>query len=369
MKIFLHTSVLIICLQLIITAQNRIEYNGRQLFLNGSNVAWVNFGNDIGPDQSTPNMTKFQQIFQTVHANGGNSLRLWLHTAGTKTPQFSPIASPDGLVIGPGENTISDLKKILDLAYQNEIGMMLCLWSFDMMRTSNGSAYTGRARLMLNDTSATMKYINNALIPMVEALKEHPAILSWEVFNEPEGMSTEFGWPTITSADIPMSNIQRFINLVAGAIHRTDPKAKVTNGSWSFKATTDIPTLAKENPREILESLTDEQKEKIEDVVEAKYRVRLSAESILEEFSSTDANNYNYYRDDRLIASGGDQDGYLDFYTVHWYSTIDGTIKLSPFHYPYSFWNLDKPMVMAEFFMVDALLKREIFLSLNYSSM
>jgi len=288
-----------------------------------------------------------------VHANGGNSLRLWLHTAGTKTPQFSPIASPDGLVTGPGENTISDLKKILDLAYQNEIGMMLCLWSFDMMRTSNGSAYTGRARLMLNDTSATMKYINNALIPMVEALKEHPAILSWEVFNEPEGMSVEFGWPTITSADIPMANIQRFINLVAGAIHRTDPKAKVTNGSWSFKATTDIPTLAKENPREILESLSDEQKEKIEDVVKAKYGVNLSAEKILEEFSSN-ANNFNYYRDDRLIAAGGDPYGYLDFYTVHWYSTIDGTIKLSPFHYPYSFWNLDKPMVMAEFFMVDA---------------
>ena len=56
----------------------------------------------------------------------------------------------------------------------------------------------------------------------------------------------------------------------------------------------------------------------------------------------------NYYRDDRLIAAGGDKDGTLDFYEVHYYPQYFDE-KTSPFHNPYSHWGLDKPLVVAEF--------------------
>ncbi|MCA0444612.1 MAG: discoidin domain-containing protein [Bacteroidetes bacterium] len=283
------------------TPDNRIRYENQDLFLSGANVAWVNFARDIGP--SNTNFTKFKSIFTELKANGGNSMRLWLHTTGHETPAFDAT----GKVTGPGTNAIADLKQILDLAYEQKVGLQLCLWSFDMLRISNGAGITDRAKKLLTDTVYTNAYIKKALIPIVNGVKGHPGILAWEVFNEPEGMSNEFGWEF--NHHIPMLDIQRVVNLVAGAIHRTDSSAIVTNGAWCFRAQTDV---------------------------------------------SFDGNpNKNYYRDDRLIAAGGDPDGTLDFYNVHYYQANFGA-PLSPFHHPKSAWGLDKPLVVAEFYIEDS---------------
>jgi len=274
-------------------ALDRVNYRGQELFLNGMNLAWRQFSNDIGPDPATPDLQHFDEVFALMEDNGGNALRLWLHTDGRHTPEFDGM-----LVTGPGDGAIKDLRAILDLAAERDVGLILCLWSFDMLRISFGSEITDRARHILTTDGGRRSYVDTALTPTVEALRGHPAIIAWEIFNEPEGMSDEFGWDF--NRHVPMSDIQAFVNLCAGAIHRADPEAQVTNGSWAFRSLTDVGS-----------------------------------------------GNYNYYSDERLIAAGGDPDGYLDFYTVHYYDWA-GT-ALSPFHNPASHWALDKPVVVAEF--------------------
>jgi hypothetical protein len=196
--------------QAVFSQSSRIKYYNQDLFLNGSNLAWINFATDIGANKFDEKT--FADILLQIHDNGGNALRWWLHTNGAYSPEFDN----SGHVISPGSSTISELKKALDLAWEREVGVVLCLWSFDMLRTSNDSAMLARNTSLLTDTTYTREYINNCLIPMVDSLKGHPAIIAWEIFNEPEGMTTLQTWSGVNK--ISITNIQRFVNLCAGAI-------------------------------------------------------------------------------------------------------------------------------------------------------
>ncbi len=335
---------LVLCTSVLFAQDHRIDYNNQKLFLSGANLAWVSFARDIGRDPTDFN--SFADIMLQMHDHGGNAMRWWLHTNGAYTPSFDG----SGFVNGPGSDAIADMKKILDLAWEREIGLKLCLWSFDMLHTQNSALIRNRNKLMLTDTTYTNAYIRKSLIPMVTALKGHPAIIAWEIFNEPEGMSNEFGWSGVEH--VPMAAIQRFVNLCAGAIHRTDPTAKVTSGAWSFLALTDI-TSALGKAGIALEQLSVEEKADMEKRFAQKYHVTLSAEEIVRHFEKAQAANFNYYTNARLFAAGGDVDGFLDFYSVHYYDWA-GT-NLSPFHYPKGRWQLDKPLVVAEFHMKNTL--------------
>lgn len=276
------------------TPSNRIEVNGQSLWISGTNVAWVDFAADLGPGGAR--FSEFDRMFRELRANGGNTVRFWMHTTGGRTPEWS-----GQMVTGPGVNAIQNLRTLLDMAESYDITMLLSLWSFDMLRIANGTTSTDRAFAILTQDANRQSYIQNALIPMVTALKGHKAILAWEIFNEAEGMSEEFGWDF--NRHVPMSDIQKFVNQTAGAIKRTDPHAKVTTGIVNPTAMSDI-------------------------------------------YTATNPIQKNYYRDDRLFQAGGDADGTLDFYTFHYYGYGD-----SPFVRPASYFQLDKPVFVGEFFI------------------
>ncbi len=342
------TFFLIFEIQPFTASQSRLPFRGREIFLSGINIAWANYAADLGP--GAVDINSFSTIFKTVHENGGNSLRLWLHTNGTNTPEYDT----NGFVTGPGIYAIQDLKQILDTAGHYDVGLQLCLWSFDMLQDSE---FTDTVRLndnlkMLTDTAYTNSYIKNSLIPMVEALKGNPNILSWEVFNEPEGMSEEYGWSGVRR--VLMADIQRFINLVAGAIHRTDPEALVTNGAGSLKYCSNVNAVSKISAINNIENMSGSKRQEITREFNSIHRLNYTTDqyiSYLEKIAAVP--NKNYYSNDELITAGGDSLGTLDYYTSHYY-TVDATaLQLSPFNHPYSYWQLKKPLAITEFYMLD----------------
>jgi hypothetical protein len=104
-------------------------------------------------------------------------------------------------VTGLPASLLPDLKWFLRTAYE-QYGLLTCisLWSHDILavRRENSVGNRARALQMMTDDASTDAYINNALLPMIEGLREPmrpggptylDAVISWDVLNEPEGVS------------------------------------------------------------------------------------------------------------------------------------------------------------------------------------
>ncbi len=275
-------------------------------FVNGINIAWINFGRDTGVDpfngsQYHPELNQFGRAMDFVKSNGGNVMRWWYHTNGSTNPVYDQNQK-----VAPNPSFFhEDVRDILDLAQSKGIKVQICLWSFDMLKDQWGADAAANKKL-LTQSDYTSAYINNALLPLVNAIGNHPALYAWEIFNEPEGMTNEYAshWPGFKEK-ITMQDIQRFVNKTSGAIRRAQPNVKITNGALGF--------------------LTN-----VEDA----------------------ANGFwNAYSDANLRSVGGDQDGYLDFYNIHYYSWARS--KGSPFHNNYDVNKIDKATVIGEYYPDD----------------
>jgi hypothetical protein len=282
--------IALLFLPLLLTAQTpqflKLK-SGQPIFASGINLAWINFGEDLtGFDQA-----RFVKALDEIAAAGGNTVRWWLHLNGSASPTFT-----DGMVTGLSPQEIPNLQRALDLAHERGLLIMPVLWSFDMLQNQKGVNLEQNKNL-LEKLECTRAYIDNALIPLIRAFKDHPAVLCWEICNEPEGMTPKFGWSTRRTET---KYVQQFHNLLAGAIHREAPGALVTTGCWNIQVV---------SGREGFE---------------------------------------NWYCDAALIAAGGDTLGTLDFYQVHYYPRWYDE-NYSPFHHPATYWQVDKPMLIGEF--------------------
>lgn len=246
----------------------------------------MSFGNDV----PNPNVATFTTMFQNTYNAGGRIVRWWFHANGTVTPGYDA----SGLSLKLQQSHINGIKSILAAANTAHVGVVISLWSFDMLQANAGAAHTNNQKLLEIDANR-QAYIDNYLTPLVNAIKGTPGLYAWEIFNEPEGMAPT-GWATYRTTQ---AAIQKTVNWLAAAIHTADPSAIVTNGAQTF------------------------------------------------DYCSAVSGKANWYSDTALRNAGGKQNGTLDFYEVHYYSS-NGTSN-SPFTQQASHWGLDKKLVIGEF--------------------
>jgi hypothetical protein len=276
----------------------------RPKFGSGVNVAWFNYGADV----PSPDVTKFDKLYTDNGSVGGHIVRWWFHTNGSKTPSYDS----SGLAAKISDSTIADVKKIVDAAASADQAVVISLWSFNMLKSDQVSASILQANKDLLQKDANRQaYVDNVLKPLVTALKGHPGIYAWEAFNEPEGMINDGPntSPWTGSNYVSIKDIQKCVNWFAAGVHDADPSALFTNGAWTFLANTDVD------------------------------------------------GHKNYYSDAELKSAGGKSNGTLDFYQVHYYDnwgSVGGANSVSPFVWPASHWELDKPLMIGEFWTVDS---------------
>lgn len=266
--------------------------NGQKRFMSGMNIAWINFGSDVG--DKGMDINSFTDKIKQIRKAGGNAVRWWLHTDAQNCPKIDAT----GAVTGLGANSIKNMRMALDTAYSYGVVIDMCLFSFDMLVPGDGTGKAAYSKYnlennykFLNDTSKITTYLNKGLKPILDSIGNHPAVMCWEVFNEPEGMLASANWANVTKK-ITMNDILRITNKIAGFVHRNSKKM----------ASTGIASFA-----------------------------------YVSEYSAA-----------KLVAAGGDPDGYLDFYMAHYYPEWQEE-AISPFHNPASKWNMDKPILIGEF--------------------
>ena len=265
-------------------------------FASGLNVAWVNFANDI----PNPNLTTFKTIFTNSAAVGGRVIRWWFHTNGTVTPGYDSSGMAKPLTSG----ALNDVVALANAAHTAGVALNISLWSFDMLQGGENISSTLRTQnqnLLTVDANRNA-YVTNVLTPLVNALKGNAGVYSYEIFNEPEGMTTQHGWTTANGGtEVDQKYIQKTVNVFAAAIHTADPNARVTSGAQTFG-------------------------------------------------TCSNARGTNLYSNSALTAAGGMANGTLDFYEVHYYTSNGSSV--SCFTHPASSWKLDKNVVMGEFYAI-----------------
>jgi hypothetical protein len=279
-------------------------------------VAWFKFAADI----PSPDITKFTTLFQNVKAAGGTAVRWWFHTTGMTTPGYDSSGKAKAI----SDSNIADIKKILDAAHAQGVGVVISIWSFGMLDSGQTTDATVRGynkNLLENDTNR-QAYIDNVLTKLVTQLKGYPGLFAWEIFNEPEGMSSDNGgWTNPTDGRTKTVNLQKTVNWFASAIHNADPSALVTNGANNFS------TLSPSHGK-------------------------------------------NLWSDSALTSAGSKANGVLDFYEVHYYNTYSGASANSPFLHPVTYWGLDKNVVIGEFWTdtTDGVAASDLYTNLYGSS-
>lgn len=160
-------------------------------FLAGVNYPWFNYGTDFGGNawghrgvSSAQTRAAVAADFFFLRSKGVKAARWFLFCDGRAGLAYDS----DGRVTGLDPYVFPDLDAAVSIAQDNGIQLILVLFDFHLLddpRMVGGVQMGGRTNLV-RDPQAAGSLFSNALEPLLRRYGHHPAILAWEIMNEPE---------------------------------------------------------------------------------------------------------------------------------------------------------------------------------------
>lgn len=161
-------------------------------FLIGANLPWVHYGIDFGANAWRPEggisqpeeRARLEVVFAELVASGVRYLRWFLFCDGRAGIHFGAGGRPLGL----DDFVFRDVDAALEIAGRHGIRIMFVLLDFlwcDPASTTRGVQIGGHAHV-LGEAGHREALLELVLRPLVEQYGEEPAILAWDIINEPE---------------------------------------------------------------------------------------------------------------------------------------------------------------------------------------
>jgi len=187
-------------------------------FLNGVNRPWQCLGCDFGfHDFYDTNKAGYERDFRHIHGHSGNFMRFFLY--GSLWPEPTTVWDENtGKMVNISTTLIADLQSFLKQAERNNVYVLLVL--------VNGARELIHPQVITN-MSSLESFIDVGVTPVVKALTGYPALLGYDIINEPEGMAGDLPFPWVEPR-VQMADIQRFVGRVAHAIHQANPDTLVS---------------------------------------------------------------------------------------------------------------------------------------------
>ena len=236
----------------------------KELWLNGVNSPWDKW-NDFGGGF---NFEFWQDHFQKLHDSGVNAARIWIICNGDVGMAISADGTFDGATTAHWE----DLDNLFYLAEQYQIYIMATVQSFDNFKDQNQNYQAWRT--LIQDSDKTDMFVDNYIVPLVQRYGKSDYFWSVDLCNEPDWIveNEECG-------KLDWLYLEQYYAKAAAAIH-ANSDVLVTVGMGMIKYNSD-----------------SQQGNKISD-------------SALQDVLSGD-------KYDKSLA-------YVDFYSTHWYTWMQG---------------------------------------------
>ncbi|HEX5395761.1 MAG TPA: cellulase family glycosylhydrolase, partial [Candidatus Limnocylindria bacterium] len=219
-------------------ANTRVMVNGSPYFLLGADYPWANYGNDFGSNAwgsyGVHSGGDYAADFADMKAKGVHVVRWWVFADGRAGINFAA----DGTPLGVQPVVYSDLDQAVSLARQNGIYLDLVLFDVSLLAKPNtyGGVQMGGHSDLLVDATKRSALVNNVVAPLAKHFANDPAVLSFELMNEPEWGISDLPQPSVDPNLVPVNMAQfwAYASSASQMIH-VYSKSQVTVGSASLK--------------------------------------------------------------------------------------------------------------------------------------
>ncbi len=194
-------------------------------FLEGVNLPWLSYGGDFGANAWSPaggvgkagKRDELHRHFRELKGRGAQVVRWFLFCDGRAGIPFTAA----GIPVGPDDRLFADIDAALEVADEEEMKVIFVLFDFlwfDKASHMNGVQTGGRSKVITG--SCRQRALRRRVItPLLKRYGRSPAILAWDIVNEPEWVTRGWGGGIIGPV-ISFLAMRRFIRRVARLVHR-----------------------------------------------------------------------------------------------------------------------------------------------------